>query len=87
MAYSLPEEIQCCLLNQGTRWLLLLITNHAHTCSAKTRECVQEAFEELVQKILQNPDLYTESSSITNVVPNSTSSNSGEPSLCGCSLA
>ena len=53
--------------------------------SAKTRDGVQEAFEELVQKILQNPDLYTENASTVNVSSNP-SSGSEPPSLCGCSL-
>lgn len=54
--------------------------------SAKTRDGVQEAFEELVQKILQNPDLYTENTSTVNV-SNNPPPGDAPPSLCGCSLA
>ena len=70
---SLPEEIPCYLLSQGKampfwRIWIQFCTNcvgnlFKHTyftlCSAKTRDGVQEAFEELVHKILQTPGLYT----------------------------
>jgi Ras-related protein Rab-18 len=55
--------------------------------SAKTKDGVQEAFEELVQKILQNPDLYTENTSgVSKVTPSASSIGNNEQSLCGCSL-
>lgn len=54
--------------------------------SAKTRDGVQEAFEELVHKILQTPELYTSDTPGGNVVPGSTTSTSSNESLCSCSV-
>lgn len=54
--------------------------------SAKTRDGVQEAFEELVQKVLQTPALYTTDSSSSegfNVALNSGDQQS-EEGWCGC---
>ena len=56
--------------------------------SAKTKDGVQEAFEELVHKILQTPELYTsEPTNKHNVMPGTTASRpTEEQSFCGCSL-
>lgn len=68
---------------------MALQTNSILLSSAKTKDGVQEAFEELVHKILQTPELYTsEPGNKSNVVPGTTSDNATEEqSFCGCSLA
>ncbi len=54
------------MLGSHTHPIVPILTTHTHTHththtphSAKTRDGVQEAFEELVHKILQTPSLYT----------------------------
>lgn len=54
--------------------------------SAKTRDGVQEAFEELVQKVIQTPSLYTaeEAQEGFNISQNSGSQQSQQDGWCGC---
>ncbi len=56
--------------------------------SAKTKDGVQEAFEELVHKVLQTPELYIVDSSSQKVVPGTDDTQYAPASgMCGCSLA
>ena len=57
--------------------------------SAKTRDGVQEAFEELVHKILQTPGLYTTDSAQTSQgfgLTNSSSNANQTTEACWCTL-
>jgi len=54
--------------------------------SAKTRDGVQEAFEELVHKILQTPGLYTTDSDQPNQGFGLSNSNSQTTEGCWCTL-
>ena len=65
--------------------------SHTHSCtfpylSAKTKDGVQEAFEELVHKVLQTPSLYTtDSPSSSFNVGGQEGGASGEEGWgCGC---
>ena len=95
MDFSSHVETQCYSSKQGFTIIidvfrLRLYTSLIFQKSAKTRDGVQEAFEELVHKVLQTPELYVVDStgSSQNVIPGSTPGNTGtEQSWCGCSLA
>ena len=54
----------------------------SHLCSAKTRDGVQEAFQELVHKVLQVPSLYSVEGSRDTVDPLA-SQPPAEESWCG----
>ena len=58
---------------------------HTHTHSAKTRDGVQEAFEELVHKILQTPSLYTVDGA-KDSFDVSQSHDQDQGGWCGCTL-
>jgi len=55
-------------------------------CSAKTKDGVQEAFEELVHKILQTPGLYTTDSAQLGEGFGLSDTNSQTTEGCWCSL-
>ena len=70
-------------------YFYLMHLTHLYFYSAKTRDGVQEAFEELVHKILQTPGLYTTDSSQTSQGFGLTSSNSSSSQTtegCWCTL-
>ena len=100
---NLLEEIPCYLLNQGkyvsgfnihknfiTNYTNHDINNFYVFYSAKTRDGVQEAFEELVHKILQTPGLYTTDSTQTSQggfgLTNSSSNVNQTTEGCWCTL-
>ncbi|KAG2184199.1 hypothetical protein INT44_009214 [Umbelopsis vinacea] len=54
-------------------------------CSAKTKVGVQEAFEELVQKIIETPSLWQKQQAPASTIRVSSNGNDEqEPSLCAC---
>ena len=57
---------------------------HLSCFSAKTRDGVQEAFEELVQKVLQTPSLYTTDSSTSAGFDVAQDSGQAGEGWCGC---
>ena len=72
-------------------WYCFVCTNYYFSAppllsSAKTRDGVQEAFEELVHKILQTPELYTADQPSQTVVPGQRMSTSSDQNWCACSL-
>ncbi len=52
--------------------------------SAKTKDGVQEAFEELVQKVLQTPTLYTTDTSSSDGFNVARNSEQPQEDWCGC---
>jgi Ras-related protein Rab-18 len=53
-------------------------------CSAKTKLGIQQAFEELVQKILETPSLWENPKKNTNTVQPSSTYNEGEQNQSAC---
>lgn len=70
----------------ATLLILLLLLS---CFSAKTREGVQDAFDELVHKVLQTPGLFSSDPPSQTVTAGANSERSSEQSWCGgnCSLS